>query len=290
MKTFYKTITCLSLISLLALSCSEKDLDYGSLDFDSDTFVVFAESSLSVNELVTEPIAVEALYAASSSSANTISVPFTISSDNAVEGVDYTIVDNKTSFDFSNGNLSDVVYIMPIDESNPTGNKQLTFELNSGAVNLGYPGPAANNKTVVLTIVDNDCPYTLEELGAASWSGSDNASGDEGPNASQILTSYENDTTFYFEGISYGWITNVNYWDEVVVTSNLVEADFDTATGAITIALQPLCTTTWNGATQPDYSIQATGSYDSCGETITLDYDLIQGGAILRSYTETITK
>ncbi|AUC77489.1 hypothetical protein CW732_18120 [Olleya sp. Bg11-27] len=271
------------------MSCSEKDNDYGSLDFDSDTFVVFAETSLSVNELVPEPIAVEALYAASSSSANTISVPFTITSSNAVEGVDYTIVDNKTSFDFSNGNLSDVIYIMPIDEFDPTGNKELTITLNSNSVTVGYPGAVANGNVAVLTILDNDCPYTLQELGDATWSGSDNSTDGDGSFTSQIETSYGNDAVFYFERIAYGWLEG-SYWNEPVVTSELVMADFNTTTGTITIPLQDLCTTTYLGDLQAPYSIQATGSYDSCGETITLNWDLIQNGAILRSLTETITK
>lgn len=281
-------ILILGFLLIILNGCSEKDMEYGNINFNSETFIVFSNAEMSVNELVLQPIEIKVLYAASSSSAKSLSIPFTISSTNAVEGVDYMIVDNKTSFNFTSTDLSDSVFIMPIDETNPSGNKQLTISLNSNEVSLGYPGPDGNNASMVLTIIDNDCPYTLEELGNASWSGSDNASGSQGPNASQIETSFDGNT-FFFEGIAYGWLTGA-YWDEVVITSNLVAADFNTLTGDINIDLQPLCTTTWNGAVQPDYSIEATGSYDSCSETITLNYNLYQNGDILISYTEIITK
>ena len=282
-------ILSLSLLVFI-FSCSEKDMEYSNVDFDSETFVAFTNEQLSVNELVNNPIEVEALYAASRSSAMNISVPFTISGD-AVEGVDYTIVDNKSSYNFSPDQLSDSIFIMPIDNSESDGDKEIVITLNSNGVYLGYPGPDNNNKTITMTIVDDDCPYTLEELGAASWSGSDNAGGSEGPNDSQITTSYDvSSSTFTMEGIAYGWLTNTNYWDEVVVDSYPVVVDFNTTTGELTIATQPLCNTTWVGAPQPAYSIQATGTYESCSETMTINWDLIQGGGILRSYTETITK
>ncbi|NNK83677.1 MAG: hypothetical protein HKO92_11190, partial [Flavobacteriaceae bacterium] len=205
-----------------------------------------------------------------------------------VEGVDYMVVDNKTSFNFSDGNLSDSVFIMPIDENEASGDKTLTFTLGSSPVDIGYPGPDSLNAQMVLTIIDNDCPYTLQELADATWSGTDDAGGSEGPNDTQIVMYYDG-STFSMEGIAYGWLTNTGYWDEVIIDSYLVEVDFDTVTSTFTIAEQPLCTTTWLGNPQPAYSIAASGSYDSCAETMTINYDLYQGG-LLRSYTETITK
>ena len=285
MKTILKTLS-VSFMMLLVLSCNEKDMEYTNIDFNSTNFVVFSAAERSVNELVATPIAINASYASSNASA--LSVPFTITSDNAVEGVDYMIVDNKTSFDFTSDSLEDTIEFMPIDNLIADGDKTLTITLNSGSVSVGYPGPDGNNASIVVTIVDNDCAYTLEELAAASWSGTDN-SGTEGPNASQITMSYDG-TTFLMEGIAYGWLENPAFWDEIVVISTPVVADIDTLTGDITIALQDLCETTWVGAPQPAYSIEATGSYDSCNETMTLNWDLYQGGGVLRSYTETITK
>jgi hypothetical protein len=265
-------------------------MEYTNLDFSGDNaFVVFSDIELTVNELVNEPIEVVALYATSDSNVN-LTIPFTIVSD-AVEGTDYMIVDNKSSFTFSDGNLTDSIFIMPIDENEASGDKVLTFSMNTSNVNVGYPGPDGLNSTLTLTIIDNDCPYTLEELASASWSGSDNSSGSEGPNASQITLAYDSTTdVLTMEGIAYGWLTNPAYWEEVIVDSFPVEVDWDTVTSTFTIAEQDLCTTTWLGDPQNPYSITATGSYDSCGETLTINWDLIQGGGIVRSYTETLTK
>jgi len=280
-----KKIIYLIFMLVFITSCSEKDMEYNNLDFDNTSFVIFSDAALSVNELVFDPIEVVALYA-TNAEIGAVSVPFSIVSD-AVEGVDYTIVDNKTSFDFSDGDLTDSVFIMPIDNLEAAGDKTLTFSFATTAVEIGYPGPDGLNATSVLTIVDNDCPYTLAELGSASWSGTDN-SGGEGPNDSQIITSYDG-SDFYFVCIVYGWLTNPGYWDEVIVDSYPVLAEWDLLTSTFTIAEQPLCTTTWLGNPQPSYSLAATGSYDSCSETLTINWDLYQGG-LLRSYTETLTK
>jgi hypothetical protein len=281
-----KKIIYIILMLFFITSCNEKDMEYNDINWDSTKFVVFSNTELSVNELVYDPIEIVAVYAASGDITN-LSVPFTINSS-AVEGVNYTIVDNKTSFNFSNGNLTDSIFIMPIDDIEASGDKILTLSLNSSEVNIGYPGPNSLNSELVLTIIDNDCPYTLDELAQATWAGTDNASGDEGPNDSQIEMAYDG-TTFTMEGIAYGWLTG-GYWDEVVVDSYPVVVDFNTTTSTFTFDLQDLCTTTWNGSPQPGYSISGSGSYDSCSSTMTISYDLYQGGAVLRSYTEIITK
>jgi hypothetical protein len=75
-----------------------------------------------------------------------------------------------------------------------------------------------------------------------------------------------------------------------VVVSNVVIVTVDLTTGTIDIPLQALCTATWNGDIQPDYSISATGIYTACSKTMVLDYKLYQGGSVLREYSETITK
>ena len=89
------------------------------------------------------------------------------------------------------------------------------------------------------------------------------------------------------EGIAYGWLTNTNYWDEVVIVSNPVIVDMDPVSGVFTIDEQFLATTTWNGGVQPDYSISANGQYFSCLHSMVVNYTLYQGG-VLRQYTETI--
>lgn len=263
------------------ISCDEEETVADTLNYPSDRYVVFDGSGSTATE-VSGMVTITALYGSTNSTTDK-SFGFTYESAEAVEGVHYEIVDSRTSFDFAAGMHTNSIDINIFDNIDVDGDKNITFTLTEG----GFPGEAAINSTYTLVIQDDDCPFTLAELGAASWEGSDN-SGSEGPNATQIATTF-NGTDLVFEGIAYGWLTNTGYWDEVVVTSNAsVVASVDTF-GNITIANQFLCTTTWNGDIQPDYYIEATGAYAACSETMVINWDLYQGGAVLRSYTETIT-
>jgi hypothetical protein len=155
---------------------------------------------------------------------------------------------------------------------------------------LGYPGPDGLGKSMTVRLQDDDCGFSLEGLGAATWSGEDTVPASQaGPNQSMITTSFDG-TNLLMEGLGYAWLTDTGYWDEVVVVSNVVIVTVDLTTGTIDIPLQALCTATWNGDIQPDYSISATGIYTACSKTMVLDYKLYQGGSVLREYSETITK
>lgn len=277
----FKFALLMAFVGGFFISCDEEETVANTLSYPSDGFVAFETSGTTVSEAA-GTVTLTAQYGSTSSSTDK-SFSFTSTSAEAVEGVDYDVVDSRTSFDFVAGTHTNSIDVVIYDNTDVDGNKTIVFTITDE----GFPGEAAFNSTYTLVVQDDDCPFTLAELGAASWSGSDN-SGGEGPNDTQIATTFDG-TNLLFEGIAYGWITNPGYWDEVVVTSNAsVVASVD-AVGNITIANQYLCTTTWNGATQPDYYIEATGSYAACSETMELNWDLYQNGAILRSYTETIT-
>ena len=285
-----KIFTIFAAITLF-MSCDENRETIDSLSYPADAFVSFSTSSVSVLESNSSTINIVMNLSNSAAAATTASsVGFTITSDNAVEGVHYTILDDKTSFNLAAGIFSDSVQIVPIDNGEEDGDKVITITLTDAPVTLGFPGPDGLGKSVVLTLQDDDCAVSLEGLGAATWSGEDTVPASQaGPNASLITTSFDG-TNLLMEGLSYAWITDTDYWDEVVVLSNLVIVNIDLTTGVIDIPLQPLCTATWNGDVQPLYEIAATGIYTSCSETMVLDYTLYQGGAIRRQYSETITK
>jgi hypothetical protein len=285
-----KIFTIFAAITLF-MSCDEDRETVDSLSYPADAFVSFGTSSVSVLESNSSTINIVMNLATSTAAATTASsVGFTITSDNAVEGVHYTILDGKTSFNLAAGSFQDALQIVPIDNVEEDGDKVLTITLTDAPVTLGFPGPDGLGKSIVLTLQDDDCAVSLEGLGAAAWAGEDTVpAGEAGPNASLITTSFDG-TNLLMEGLSYAWITDTAYWDEVVVVSNLVIVNIDLQTGVIDIPLQPLCTTTWNGDVQPLYDIEATGIYTSCSETMVLDYTLYQGGAIRRQYSETITK
>lgn len=286
MKNKFLKLTSIASLALLGLnSCSEDETTYNPLSYPNDKFVAFTETGSSVSE-ASGQVTVTALYANNNYDSD-VSMAFNITSDDATVGVDYDIVDSQTSFNFTTGETTDTITIQIYDNTDVDGSRSLNINLVGGnGIFAGYPGNPANNSVYTLTIEDDDCPYTFQELADASWTGSDNASGSEGPNDTQISMSF-NGTDLLIEGIAYGWLTNPGYWDEVVINSNPVVAQIDAA-GNLTIANQYLCTTTWLGNVQPDYNIQATGTFSSCNRTMIINYDLIQGGGILRSYTETI--
>ena len=285
-----KIFTILAAITLF-MSCDEDRETIDSLSYPADAFVSFGTSSVSVLESSSSTINIVMNLATSAAAATTAStVGFTLTSDNAVEGVHYTIVDGKTSFNLAAGSFQDALQIIPIDNGEEDGDKVITITLTEAPVTLGFPGPDSLGKSIVVTLQDDDCAVSLEGLGAATWSGEDTVPASQaGPNASLITTSFDG-TNLLMEGLSYAWITDTAYWDEVVIVSNLVIVNIDLQTGVIDIPLQPLCTTTWNGDVQPLFDIEATGIYTSCSETMVLNYTLYQGGAIRREFSETITK
>lgn len=287
-KTLFKSLLIIAVISFSVISCNEDDTTFNPLDFPSDAFIALQTNPVSVLESSTDPIVITVFYANSTKgSTSDVSVDFSITSDNATEGVNYTIANNKTSLNFPVGTHSDTVTILPIDNFDEDGDKVLTFSLGSSSVKVGYPGPDAAGTSTTITLVDNDCAFTFADLDGISWIGTDNASGSQGPNATQITTSFDG-TNLLMEGIAYGWLTNPGYWDEVIVDSHPVIVNMDPLTGEFTIDLQPLSSTTWNGAPQPPYSISATGQYFSCLHSMVVNYTLYQNGGVLRQYTETI--
>jgi hypothetical protein len=285
MKNIFKSLLIITVMSLGVIACDEDETVFTPLDFPTDAFISIEGSSVSVLESVTTPIEVKVNYSNTvAGSTAPVTVDFTISSANAVEGTHYTI--NKNQISFPVGVFSDIIVITPIDNFDEDGDKVLNFSLGASTVNVGYPGPDAFGTSIDLTLVDDDCAWAFEDLDGIEWIGTDN-SGGEGPNATQIKTFYDG-TDLLMEGIAYGWLTNPGYWDEVVVVSNPVIVDMDPVSGVFTIDEQYLCSTTWLGNPQPDYSISATGQYFSCLQSMEVNYTLYQGGGVLRQYTETI--
>ena len=283
-------IKALLLVFITAFTgCTENDNEENV--YSGDNFISFGTStSGSALESATDAITITA-YA----SVANIQSDFTVDVDIvAAQGTsaDYTVIDGKTQFTFGPGKYVDQIQIKPIDNFDEDGNKIINLSLTSASNGsfIGFPGPDGNGKVFTVTFEDDDCAFTLAGLGAATWSGMDTASGTEGPNESQVTTSFDG-TNLLIEGLAYGWLTNTGYWDEVVTVSNPVIAEVHPITGAVTIAEQPLCTTTWLGDVQPNYSIVATGQYVSCSKTLTITYDLLQTGrtSALRTFTETLT-
>lgn len=289
MKKIFKSLIYITVMALFVVSCNEDDTTFTPLNFPSDSFIALESAANIVTlESNSDPIEIVVDYA-NTTAAHTseVSVNFTITSTNAVEGVNYTIEGDKTKLTFPAGVFSQKIVIIPIDNSIEDGDKNLTITLTSSSVHVGLPGPDANNTSIGVTLTDDDCAFTFEDLDGIEWIGTDNASGSQGPNATQIKTTFDG-TNLFMEGIAYGWMTNTGYWNEVIVDSFPVIVDMDPITGEFTVAFQELATTTWNGNPQTPYQISATGQYFSCLKSAVVKYTLYQGGAVLTQFTETI--
>ncbi len=288
MKKIFKSFIYIAVVAFFAISCDENDTVFTPLSFPDDAFVALEDASpITVLESNTTPIEITVNYANTLANATTaVTVDFTISSDTAIEGVHYTVVGSSNKLTFAAGELNAKIIIIPIDNLMEDGNKVLNIALTNSSVSVGLPGPDSFNKSIVVTLTDDDCAFTFADLDGIAWIGTDNASGTQGPNPTKITTSFDG-TNLLMNGIAFGWLTSA-YWDEVVIDSEPVVVVMDPITGVFTIEEQFLAETTWNGGPQPLYSISATGQYFSCLNKMTVNYTLYQGGAVLRQYTESI--
>ncbi|SNR64473.1 hypothetical protein [Lutibacter flavus] len=146
---------------------------------------------------------------------------------------------------------------------------------------LSYPA-ALNNKNVcennfyVLTkIIKSGSSYTIEDVRInnfenqiVSWSGTDV------DYDSQVKTGVDCEG-LVISGINADWM--LDWWGEPQIDAGTVYYTVDAA-GVVTIESQFLYTTTYNGAVQPDYYIDGTGTYDAATGKLYIEYHLIQDG------------
>lgn len=166
----------------------------------------------------------------------------------------------------------------------------LTFnQLGTVEKELSFPAVMTNRfacstYTVYLaSVVKAGNTYTIEpyitypqSTYSAVWYGTDNTDFE-----------YESEVETYMgcslqiQGLSYGWMSD--YWGEVIVKGGF--ANITISGGIVTIPNQFYCRTKWNGAVQPDYYIEGTGTYDASGPVpvMTITYDLIQNGVSMAS-------
>lgn len=285
-----KILTYISTALILVLgfvSCDEDETTYKALQFPQDSYIAFDMFSDGVKEQATEPIEIVVTYAHSSNETEPVSLGFTITSDTATEGVHYEIVDGKSTLDFGNGVYTDMIKILPIDNIiDEADDNKITITLNDTSVNTGVPGPDALGKSMVLTLIDDDCqkeddlrPYE------GTWMGDDNCGGATDITVETILPC---GTGITIKGLGYSWLQG-SYWDEKVVEEHDVFIDIDYANGTVSIAEQAYVTTTWNGDVQPIYNLVGEGTIDISGPSpvMHIEYDLLQpdgGGSMANNY------
>lgn len=142
------------------------------------------------------------------------------------------------------------------------------FVCSSYRVYLGYVEKAGDTYTITKEVT-----YPVSAL-SGIWYGLDNTTDFEYD--SQVETYMG--CSLQIKGLSFEWMSD--FWGEVIVKGGSASISIDVSTGVVTIPNQFYCRTKWNGAVQPDYFIEGTGTYDATGAfpTMTITYDLLQNG------------
>jgi hypothetical protein len=146
------------------------------------------------------------------------------------------------------------------------------FVCSTYRVYLGYLVKAGTTYTFTKEVT-----YPLSAF-SAIWYGLDNTDFEYD---SEVET-YQG-CSLQIKGLSFGWMSD--YWGEVIVKGGSASITINSTTGVVTIPNQFYCRTKWNGAVQPDYYIEGTGTYDATGQfpKMTITYDLIQNGVSMAS-------
>lgn len=136
----------------------------------------------------------------------------------------------------------------------------------------------------------NDCPLFRTYLAAVTKAGSSYTiakavsymipavvewNGEDATYPSEVTTT-ESCAGKTMTGLGFGWM--LDWWGEVITSGGTLVYTVSGTT--VTIPLQDYCKTTYNGAAQPAYKIQGTGTIDNSGAypVMTIHYDFIQSG------------
>jgi hypothetical protein len=149
-KIISKIIFVLAAVTLL-ISC---EADYVMFD-SSKNFVAFPSKTTAVAEnggQVAIPVYVVALKGSPA-----VSVTFDFEGEGAgaaIEGEDFTLVNDSKTLDFPDGFGYDTIWIMPIDNDEFTGNKIAQVVLQSNSADYAFGAISSN----ALTVVDDEHP------------------------------------------------------------------------------------------------------------------------------------
>lgn len=155
-----KSLNNILAFSLLCLvfvmtSCSEEEQQVYT---GGDNFH-FLDVTSSVDEASATAVPIPVVFTKTTPKAG--SVTFTITSENAIENVDYVVLNTSNVLDYTADQYTDTINIRPIDNGILDGNKILTISFASASETTGWPGPDALNSTHELTILDDDCSLPL---------------------------------------------------------------------------------------------------------------------------------
>jgi hypothetical protein len=284
MKKIIKFLSFSLLVSLAIVSCNEDETTFNALSFPTDSFTFIEGESIDALEASTEEIEIVILRATSNDGAQSeLEVPFTITTEGAVEGRDFEIVNQKSRFKFAAGVFKDILKIKLIDNLIEDGNKKITINLTEGA-NIGYPGDIGAGTSFTLNINDDDCSLIAENFtGTPSGTETTSYTPEESPSTAKftLVSSTSTTATYSIEGI---YSTQLTTWGETITSGGSYEITLD-----LTDPANPLVIPTDNGDplgnglnffyaetdNQWGYYLNLdAGTFSTCGKTLELEFTI----------------
>jgi len=164
-----------SLIIGLSIFMSCDDLNEPIYLKDSDKFVAFLSKTAIVKEESTSKLGIVVYISAPGGTGCTVNFDFdTVGiAVPAIEGVDFTLLNDSKTLTFTNYYGYDTIWIEPIDNEDYTTNKIVNINLSSATNNFNLGA----ERKCALTIVDNEHPLGVL-IGTYTVSGTDEYWGD----------------------------------------------------------------------------------------------------------------
>lgn len=270
--------------SLIIAATFSSCKDQENIILDNSNGFIQLDQTTSVNlaENATDVITTKVLFGGDASQNKTgITVNFEVTTTDASR---FVISPANGILEIPAGEVSGDISITSINNILVDGNIEIGIKLlDTSSKPIGIGGEGMFNTERSFTLVDDDCPIVLSEM-VGSYAGTDNwAPANNGPSQSKITTTYDG-TDFKISGLGFGWLEG-DWWGEVVVSSTPVTVVIDPITGEFTIPLTQHASCTYNGALQAPYSVVGSGKYFSCSNSFELEYQIVQGGAALYSFT-----
>lgn len=219
MKNILKFLSFSLILFVGLVSCDEDETTYKALKFPEDSFVSLEKASATIAES-SDTLNVKINLSTDKANANIERIVSFSLSGSAVKGIDYTIVDDKTSFVFKPNSFQDIIRIVPIDNTVEDGDKDIIITLGEASgVNLGFPGTNnTSGKNMLIKLEDDDCAFVAEVFTGVP-SGTETSSGSAGEKPSEAKFTLESSTattaTYKVENLLAPQFTK---WGEKVTT------------------------------------------------------------------------
>jgi hypothetical protein len=273
----------LFLVGLVAFSITGCEMDPYNVEFSENTdFVQLGQTSGSIEENAGSVISTTIQLGQPNESG--VTVAFTVSSDDDSR---YELL-TPSPISIPAGSTSAEIQIEPIDNFDVDGNIDVTIELNESGTSspIGIAGFGLERTSRVITIIDNDCPITIED-----WVGTYDVSENftDGGNAPNGLSDFFSETYQVELSLAPGDITGT----KVVITNSEgfdvyindgTVMSFDTCNGAIIFDDGNPLLALWNVFPYTD------STYDEEALSLQCSGEFIAGTSNFGPYQFTFTK